>query len=105
VHFGPEVMTMVGAKGVVKLKCGLERPSPARTPPAHLPLLPPRRYVHLETFEEQEMKKSDTLCDDGSPLCKVRVEVKPAGVEKIAEYLQESYNVRPSRHVCVGTIR
>ena len=36
------------------------------------------------------MKKAGTLCDDGSPLCKVRVEVKPAGVEKIAEYLQES---------------
>ena len=41
VHFGREVMTMVGAKGVVKLKCGLERPSPTRTPPAHLPRTPP----------------------------------------------------------------
>ena len=34
VHFGPEVMTMVGAKGVVKLKCG--DASSARRPP-HLP--------------------------------------------------------------------
>ena len=42
-------------------------------------------------------KKADKLCDDGSPLCKVRVEVKPAGVEKVAEYLQESYNIRASK--------
>ena len=46
VHFGPEVMTMVGAKGVVKLKCGdaSSAPPSARTPPAppaHLPRPPP----------------------------------------------------------------
>ena len=35
VHFGPEVMTMVGAKGVVKLKCG--DASSAPRPHAHLP--------------------------------------------------------------------
>ena len=35
VHFGPEVMTMVGAKGVVKLKCG--DASSAPRPPTHLP--------------------------------------------------------------------
>ena len=35
------------------------------------------------------MKKADKLCDDGSPLCKVRVEVTPAGAgELVGSLLQ-----------------